>query len=121
MNDSKLSQIPEPKITMTASHPGPLAENASSYDAMGLEPTLEIKVGAKVIVLHNLNVKTGIVYGSMGEFFGYLSAESVCVVYIQSYSGPLWCVDNSKYVPIPRTTLTWCNSCGRMLPAPSLP
>ena len=86
-------------------------------DAMGLQPSVLLKMGAKVMLRSNMWVAAGLTNGSLGTVHGFLFnpeethgrkalPAAVCVNF-PGYRGPAWDPDHPHVVPIPPIMAKW--------------
>jgi hypothetical protein len=117
-NMRKLRQIKQqsgvPVLVMQAEHIGSKkAVRASTDDASGLEGTIALCVGAKVMLTRNLWVDCGLVNGKVGTVLGIVydvgvkppSLPLAVLVQFDNYSGP--CLQPHSVVPIVPRTSHW--------------
>ena len=121
-NVSKLHSCGYPVATIKAVHSKPNASKASSDDAGGLEPIINLYVSAHVMLSANLWVEMGLVNGAMGtvKVICYQNDELpphlpvVVTVKFDGYTGPTL---PDGTVPISPICHTWSSSgmqCSRL-------
>ena len=95
-NDDQMIALNQPIARIEALHTGNGAKEAKSDDMCGLQPVLELCIGAKVMLRMNLWVSKGLVNGTMGTIVAILYRGSNrppalpegVVVTVPMYEGP---------------------------------
>ena len=120
-NLAKLQSCGQPVAIIKAVHSGPSAEKASSDDASGLEPTISIAHGARVMLNSNLWVDAGLVNGAMGTVHaicyrsgGPPDLPLAVMVRFDSYSGPALHDGSVPIIPLRRTWFHNGATCSRL-------
>ena len=120
-NLAKLQSCGQPVAVIKAIHSGPGAAKASSDDASGLEPTISIAHGARVMLNSNLWVDVGLVNGAMGTVLSicYQSRGPpdlllAVMVRFDSYSGPALHDCSVPIIPLRRTWFHNGATCSRL-------
>lgn len=120
-NVTKLHQNSQPIAKINAVHKGHNANKASSDDAGGLEPVIHLAHDARVMLISNLWVESGLVNGSMGTVQaicyptgGPPSLPTAVMVRFDSYSGPTLPDGSVPIVPIRRSWSSSGKSCSRL-------
>lgn len=116
--EDKLSQLPSPRAQIGAIHSCSTAASAKSNDAGGLEPTVHLAEGAKVMLTSNLWQQTGLCNGAVDAI---LYAEGhrpphlpiAVIVNFKDYAGPPFLAE-PKCIPIPPRVFEWNNGSQRL-------
>ena len=120
-NVTKLHANGQPIATIKAVHTGPNASKASPDDAAGLEPTICLAHGARVMLTANLWVDVGLVNGAMGTAVaicyrtgGPPDLPTAVTVRFDCYSGPTLTDGTVPITPIRRTWSASGAQCSRL-------
>ena len=120
-NLAKLKCSGQPVATIKASHSGPGAAKASSDEAAGLEPTINIAHGARIMLTTNLWIAGGLVNGAIGTVHamcyhtgGPPDLPIAVMIKFDSYYGPTLHDNTVPIIPICRTWLHNGSSCSRL-------
>ena len=121
-NVSKLHTCGQPIATIKAVHSGPNASKGSSDDAGGLEPTVCLAKGARVMLSSNLWVDMGLVNGAMGTVrtICYKDGQAppslpvAVTVLFDQYSGPTLSDGTVPIIPLRRSWSSSGSSCSRL-------
>ena len=116
VNRNKLRELGRPCCNINAVHQPARARRKSAQDANGLEPTIRLCDGAKVMLRSNLWVAAGLTNGTLGTVAGLLYPPdsagpdslpvAVCVEF-PGYQGPPWNPLHPTVVPVPPVTARW--------------
>ena len=121
-NTEKLRANAKPVAAIEAIHSGPGASNTSADDAGGLESTVHLAQGARVMLTANIWVEVGLVNGAMGtvQAICYDNDQSppnlpiAVTVRFDSYCGPTLSDGSVPIIPIRRTWLSTNKPCSRL-------
>ena len=120
-NLAKLQGSGQPIAIIKAVHGGPNASKASSDDASGLDPVINLAHGTRVMLNSNLWVDTGLVNGAMGtvkaicyQSGGPPDLPVAVIVKFDCYSGPALHDCSVPIVPLRRTWLHSGTACSRL-------
>ena len=118
-NKLKLVSTNNPIARIPAQHNCRTARGATSDHAQGLESTLYLTVGSKVMLRRNLWTNKGLVNGACGEVFDivYLPGKTspndfplTILVNFKKYRGPAFISSNPTVVPLYPIMATWKDS-----------
>ena len=121
-NTAKLRANAKPVAAIEAIHSGPGASNTSADDAGGLESTVHLAQGARVMLTANIWVEVGLVNGAMGtvQAICYDNDQSppnlpiAVTVRFDSCCGPTLSDGSVPIIPIRRTWLSTNKPCSRL-------
>ena len=120
-NVARLRTNDQPIATIKAVHTGLNASKSSPDDAAGLEPTICIAHGARVMLTANLWVDVGLVNGAMGTIIaicyctgGPSNLPTAVMVRFDCYSGPTLSDGTVPITPIRRTWSASGAQCSRL-------
>jgi len=120
-NIDKLHSINRPVATIKAVHSGTNASKASSEDASGLDPTVHLAHGARVMLTTNLWVEVGLVNGALGSVVCICYKEGgppalpiAVMVKFDKYTGPTLFDGTIPITPIRRTWSSSGTQCSRL-------
>ena len=114
-NLTKLQNCGQPVAIIKAVHSGLSAAKATSDDASGLEPTISIAHGARVMLNSNLWVDAGLVNGAICyQNRGPPDLPLAVMVKFDSYSGPALHDGSVPIIPLCRTWLHNGVTCSRL-------
>ena len=113
-NLSKLLALPNPHVIIDSIHNNAEARKFDANIACGLEKTVSIAVGAKIMLRINLWVKKGLVNGSIGTVLRIIynqntppSLPAFVVCIFPSYTGPPSLPDHPNSFPIIPVQRQW--------------
>jgi ATP-dependent exoDNAse (exonuclease V) alpha subunit len=121
-NIKKLKELQNPILRINAKNIGINAINGNLEDTKNLENIIYLAHNAKVILLHNLCTKYGLVNGAVGYIKDFIFIEEnkppnlpdYIVIYIPSYTGPNFFPNNDieklKWVILTPQTAQWTGS-----------
>ncbi len=121
-NAMKLNALNRQVVTLNAVHFGNNAERAESDKAGGLDATLQVCIGAKVMLTTNMATHYGLVNGSSGIIKSIIYENDAappnlpkCIlVEFECYSGPAFLEDMPKVVPILPLKRSWSSAGSRV-------
>jgi ATP-dependent DNA helicase PIF1 len=116
-NSKMLKQMNVPRVRMDADHDCQHSATKTVVQCLQLAPLLVLCRGAKIMVLHNVNAKIGLVNGASGKVVDWLYKEGtvapsppqVLVCHIDDYCGPPFFagVGREKWVPLLPKKHSW--------------
>ena len=116
-NINQLKILNQPIILINADHDSPSSASNSDDIARKLKSKLYLCIGAKVMLLWNVNISLGLVNGSTGIIKEFIFDENIyapslpnCVIIdFLDYSGPAFFsgIGQEKWVPIYPETAKW--------------
>ena len=114
-NYEKLRANGQPVAKIQARHSGHGASAATSDEAGGLEPVLFLSEKADVMLTSNLWAEAGLCNGSFGVVEEFWYAKNVgppnlpiaVLVHFPGYTGPGFCHNCEKCLPIPPKVFDW--------------
>lgn len=128
-NVQKLQQLSSPKACINAIHSCSSAAAAKSDSAGGLEPTIHLATGAKVMLTANTWQQAGLCNGVTGIVDSILYAEGhkppnlpiAVLVLFSDYLGPPFVPNKPKCIPVTPITFEWYDSHSSRLSRQQLP
>lgn len=128
-NIQKLHQLSSPKACINAIHSCSSAASAKADDASGLEPTIHLATGAKVMLTRNIWQQAGLCNGATGTVESILYAEGhrppnlpiAVLVTFSDYSGPPFLPAKPKCIPVTPFTFEWYNNHSKRLSRQQIP
>lgn len=128
-NVEKLNQLSSPKACINAIHSCSSAASAKSDNAGGLEPTIHLATGAKVMLTANTWQQAGLCNGATGTVDSILYAEGhrppnlpiAVLITFNDYSGPPFLPDKPKCIPVTPITFEWYDSHSSRLSRQQIP
>lgn len=128
-NVEKLNQLSSPKACINAIHSCSSAASAKSDNAGGLEPTIHLATGAKVMLTANTWQQAGLCNGATGTVDSILYAEGhrppnlpiAVLITFNDYSGPPFLPDKPKCIPVTPITFEWYDSHSSRLSQQQIP
>jgi ATP-dependent DNA helicase PIF1 len=119
-NINQLKLMLKPIILINAEHDSLSSVGKSTESCRKLAPKLHLCIGAKIMLLWNINISLGLVNGSNGIIKDFIFSENIhapslptaIIVYFSDYSGPSYFsgIGQEKWVPIFPETFKWGGS-----------
>lgn len=114
-NAKSLRELRKPVMRIDAAHSSAAARTPTAEETSGLQATLHLAEGARVILRQNLWTPAGLTNGALGVVIGAVWAPgqsapqlpAYVLVEFDKYTGPQLVPGHPNVVPIPPTTYRW--------------